>query len=59
MSEPHNYLVTLRRLQAEGKLPAAPGVHHIHVAHDKWCSIYSGGRCNCEPEITTEEAKAK
>ena len=59
MKAEDNYLAEIRRLQAEGKLPTAPGIHHIRVAHDKRCSIYSGGRCDCEPEITTEEAKPK
>jgi len=52
-----NYLAEILRLQAEGKLSTAPGVQHVHVAHDEWCSIYSGGRCDCEPEVTTQDPK--
>jgi hypothetical protein len=52
VNDSQHYLAELLRLQAEGKLPAAPGFHHVSVAHDHWCSIYCGGSCDCEPEIT-------
>jgi len=29
----------------------SPGVHHVVVYHDTWCSIYRDGGCNCEPDI--------
>jgi hypothetical protein len=36
--------------------PGAPlergRVYHMVMHHDDWCSIYSGGGCNCDPIIT-------
>jgi hypothetical protein len=30
-----------------------PGsICHASVAHDSYCNIYHGGKCNCDPEIT-------
>ena len=26
-------------------------VAHASIFHDDWCGIYSGGECNCNPEI--------
>jgi hypothetical protein len=26
-------------------------IYHTIVLHDDWCGIYSGNRCNCDPEI--------
>jgi hypothetical protein len=31
-----------------------PGVSSIRVAHDDWCGIYQGKRCNCDPEVSQE-----
>ena len=28
-----------------------PGVNHMVCMHDKSCTIYDGGACNCEPII--------
>jgi hypothetical protein len=27
-------------------------VYHIVCHHDVWCSIYDGGICNCDVEVT-------
>src|SRR5688500_16839940 len=47
----HNYLTRLKRLIAEGKVPAAPGLWHLEVQHDSWCGSNCGLRCNCDPDI--------
>jgi hypothetical protein len=28
-----------------------PGVSHMVLFHDKWCGIYDGKGCNCDPEL--------
>jgi hypothetical protein len=34
-----------------------PGLHSIRIAHDNWCSIYSGsGECNCDPDVSLESS---
>lgn len=47
----HNYLRKLRRLMASGALPRDVGVHQLDIAHDDWCDIFTGRRCNCDPTI--------
>lgn len=29
------------------------------VAHDDWCSIYGGGACNCDPEISVRTERGR
>ncbi len=32
------------------KLP--PGrLYHTNIYHDDWCGIWSGRKCNCDPDI--------
>jgi len=33
-------------------MPLKPGVHHVAIEHDHWCTIYQGGDCNCVPNIS-------
>jgi hypothetical protein len=51
----HNYHAKLMPLMeamlAQG---VPPGVSSIRVAHDDWCGIYQGKRCNCDPEVSLE-----
>jgi putative component of toxin-antitoxin plasmid stabilization module len=42
----HHYLKKLQRLQAAGGLPVGVGVHQLDIAHDPWCRLYKGQRCN-------------
>lgn len=50
----HNYAEVIARLQG-----LHPGVvYQAHVYHDEWCAVFSGGYCNCEPEVTVERAEA-
>jgi hypothetical protein len=46
-----NYVRKLRHLQRMGALPLDVGVHMIDVAHDDWCDIFQGKRCNCDPQV--------
>jgi hypothetical protein len=47
----HNYQKKLRRLIAQGALPVGVGVHQLDVCHDRWCRIYKGKHCNCDPDL--------
>lgn len=51
MDERHNYIKKLKKMQLDGKLPIEIGVTHVSIFHDNWCAIYSGGFCNCDPDI--------
>jgi len=44
-----SYLVKILRLFAEGKF--RPGVHEIDIEHQASCAIFTGGTCDCDPEI--------
>ncbi len=50
----HNYLAPLLKATSEAMetgLMERGRVTFTNVRHDKWCDIYSGGVCNCDPEI--------
>jgi hypothetical protein len=49
-SEEAHYFKKLAALHAQGKIPRV-GLSEIDVLHDEWCGIYTGGYCNCHPEI--------
>jgi hypothetical protein len=34
-----------------GAIPRTVGLHQVSVAHDDWCGIFEGARCNCDPDI--------
>jgi len=44
----------LRRLYLaiEKGLTFRPGLHHMCIEHDDWCSFNQCGVCNCDPRIT-------
>ena len=46
----HNYM---RKLLALAQ--TRPGIFPVNIAHDDWCAIYSGGYCNCDPDIELED----
>jgi hypothetical protein len=46
----HNYYKKLMALYAAEKLPRR-GLSEVDILHDDWCAIYTGGYCNCQPEI--------
>ncbi len=47
----HNYLKKIQQLIAAGQLPVRVGLGHLHIFHDNSCGIFTGGYCNCDPEI--------
>jgi hypothetical protein len=47
----HNYMKKLKTMREEGKI-AGSGLHHVNIAHDRWCAIDEGGLCNCNPDVT-------
>lgn len=51
MDDRNNYVKKILRMRREGKLPIEIGLTQIHVYHDAWCASYSGGFCNCDPDI--------
>lgn len=46
----HEYLKRLKAAQFKGILDKG-SVSHAAVIHDDWCGIFSGGECNCDPDI--------
>ncbi len=47
-----NYLKRISEMHARGELDTAPGKSlDVTVSHDDWCMVFSGGACNCEPDI--------
>ncbi len=53
----HNYLEPLFKATAEAMrsgLMERGRVTITNVMHDAWCDIYSGGVCNCDPEIESQ-----
>ena len=46
----HNYYAKLMKLYQEGRLPAA-SLSEVEILHDDWCAVYTGGYCNCDPDI--------
>jgi len=47
----HNYLTKMAQMWQSGALPREAGYHQVDVAHDAWCGIFAGKRCNCDPDI--------
>jgi hypothetical protein len=47
----HNYLRKLQFMWRSGAIPRTVGLHQVSVAHDDWCGIFEGARCNCDPDI--------
>jgi hypothetical protein len=46
----HNYFRKQMELLAAGVI--RPGqVALVDIYHDDWCQIFTGGYCNCDPEI--------
>lgn len=47
----HKYRQVIENMVKCGELAdLGPGdVGHVHVYHDGWCAIWTGGDCNCEP----------
>lgn len=47
-----SYKKQLLELCASGAIDLRPGATpQITVSHDDWCMVFSGGGCNCEPDI--------
>ena len=46
----------IAKLLSEGKLPAEQGkAYDYKAAHERWCLVYNGGECNCDPDISSVE----
>lgn len=45
-----NYMAKILALHERGLLPAS-GLTELVVRHDDTCGIFSGWRCDCDPEI--------
>ncbi len=51
-SQKHNYQIELERLIQAGIIDTKPGaVSIVTVEHDRWCGVYAGRPCNCNPDI--------
>jgi hypothetical protein len=42
----HNYLTKMAQMWQSGALPREAGYHQVAVAHDDWCGIFAGQRCD-------------
>lgn len=48
----HNYHRKLRRLMDEGRINPTPEmINSLQIAHDNWCGIFMGLRCDCDPDF--------
>lgn len=49
----HNHARKMAKMIAEGKIPNMPPgtIRHLDIFHDDWCKVFSGGYCNCDPDI--------
>lgn len=50
----HNYVRRIKELAARGELEKPGHVGQVMIAHDTWCNVFSGGRCDCSPDIRIE-----
>ena len=48
----YNYLKHLLEMHAAGNLKEGT-VTTVQVEHDAHCQIFKGGKCNCNPTLTT------
>jgi hypothetical protein len=48
----HNYVRKIEALWRTGALPRMAGYHQVSVAHDDWCGVFAGRRCDCDPDIS-------
>jgi hypothetical protein len=48
---PHNCRAKIRALWEAGAIPRDAGLHMIDIAHEDWCGVLQGKRCNCDPDI--------
>lgn len=46
-----NYIRKIKHMFALGQLPIGVGVADLYVYHDDDCKIFSGGLCDCDPDI--------
>ncbi len=54
----HNYLPKLHALWRDN--PHLRGrLASVTIAHDPWCGIHRGGRCNCDPSVTLAKVHAE
>ena len=48
----HNYMHKILYLQRVGMIPGKAGdVSMVDVAHDDFCGIFGGRRCDCNPDV--------
>lgn len=48
----HNHVLKIQTMIDRGELPADPrSVLSVTACHDDACGLFSGGFCNCDPDI--------
>ena len=52
------YLRRLLLAKANGTIPNE-GVWDVQCTHDKWCGVYKGKDCHCDPWISAVEIGGK
>ncbi len=54
MNRKHGVMIPcyVQKILAKGKdRQIVAGFHEVNVYHDSWCSIFSGGKCDCNPDV--------
>lgn len=39
--------------------PLGVGLFFAEIGHDRWCAVFHGGACNCDPDVSIERWKEK
>jgi hypothetical protein len=55
----HNYYPKVMRLYEEHGDKLRGKVSDVDIRHDSWCGIYSGGYCNCNPDVELRTVNRK
>ena len=51
MDKRHNYAKKIEAMIEAGEIPLDVGLSKIDVYHDDDCAVFSGGFCDCDPDI--------
>ncbi|MFA5166575.1 MAG: hypothetical protein WC449_04780 [Candidatus Paceibacterota bacterium] len=53
----HNYKNKMLNMIKTGKIKCDVGLSMYDIFHDDWCDVYTGGFCNCNPDIVISRYK--
>ena len=53
-----NYVAKLQKFMAEHpELTERGSFSLVDVRHDRWCGVFKGRRCNCDPDVSLKAVK--